>query len=237
MALKKLLTKEQYDKLSDGVKEAYIADGEGYKLDDIEGSEDTAALKRAKDREAQRAKEAETELTELKKKLDSISNEDARKRGDIDTLEKSWSDKLEKMKTDYEGTIGKFKEHTTKTLVDKVANDIAHKISTSPNLILPHIKARLKADFDGDLPVTRVLDATGNVSASTLTELETEFKTNKDFSAIIIASKANGGAGGKNGNPSGRARENSNNDTTDLTKMSAKDLVAFLDNGSPNTDE
>ncbi|WBF76910.1 hypothetical protein PSV3_00208 [Septimatrevirus PSV33] len=60
MALKKKLTKEEHAKLSDALKAEYIEDGDGFRLD-VDGDEDTGALKRAKDREAQLRKDARTE--------------------------------------------------------------------------------------------------------------------------------------------------------------------------------
>ncbi|WEM33660.1 hypothetical protein PSAKC1_00019 [Pseudomonas phage PSA-KC1] len=60
MALKKKLTKEEHAKLSDALKAEYIEDGDGFRLD-VDGDEDTGALKRAKDREAQLRKDAEKE--------------------------------------------------------------------------------------------------------------------------------------------------------------------------------
>ena len=65
MALKKKLTKEEHSKLSDHLKAEYIedGDGDGFRLD-IDGDEDTGALKRAKDREAQLRRDAEAKLRE-----------------------------------------------------------------------------------------------------------------------------------------------------------------------------
>ena len=40
MALKKKLSKAEYDKLSDAIKAEYIEDGDGFRLD-IDGDEDT----------------------------------------------------------------------------------------------------------------------------------------------------------------------------------------------------
>lgn len=194
MALKKKLTKDEYEKLTEAFKAEYVEDGEGYRLD-IDGEEDTGALKRAKDREVQLRKEAEKQAKELKEKLDAIEGDDARKRGDIETLEKSWQSKLDSQKSEYESKINKLTEHTTRNLVDNVALQIANKISNSPAIILPHIKARLQADFEGDAPKTRVLDKDGKPSAMTVDELADEFVANKDFAAIIVASKATGGAG------------------------------------------
>ena len=226
MALKKKLSKAEYEKLSDTIKAEYIEDGDGYRLD-LDGDEDTGALKRAKDREAQLRREAETKLREAQEELDRINGDDARKKGDIATLEKSWQKKLDDQKAEYEGRLGKLTSHTTKTLVDNVATQIATKISNAPALLLPHIKSRLQADFEGDSPVTRVLDKDGKPSAMTVEELAAEFVANKDFSAIITASKASGGAG-KPSNNSGGGAPNNSDKPADLASMNPAQLAEHI---------
>jgi alanyl-tRNA synthetase len=229
MALKKKLTKAEYEKLSEHIKAEYIedGDGDGFRLD-IDGDEDTGALKRAKDREAQLRREAETKLREAQEQLDALGNDDARKKGDIQTLEKSWQKKLEDQKAEYEGKLGKLTSHTQKQLVDNVATQIASKISNAPALLLPHIKARLQADFEGDAPVTRVLDKDGKVSAMTVEELTAEFVANKDFSAIITASKASGGAGRSSNQNGGGAPNNSDKPPADLASMNPAQLAEHI---------
>ncbi len=228
MALKKKLTKEEHAKLSDALKAEYIEDGDGFRLD-VDGDEDTGALKRAKDREAQLRKDAEKEAKELRERLESIEGDDARKKGDIATLEKSWQSKLEKQREEYEAKVSKLTSHTTKTLVDNVASQLAHKISNAPAIIMPHIKSRLIADFEGDTPVTRVLDKDGKPSALTIDELANEFVANKDFSAIITASKASGGAGKPSQNGGGAPKFNGQSDKpADLSKMNPAELAAFI---------
>lgn len=228
MALKKKLTKEEHAKLSDAFKAEYIEDGDGFRLD-VDGDEDTGALKRAKDRESQLRKDAEKALKEAQEKLDALGTDDARKKGDIETLEKSWQSKLDTQKAEYDGKLSKLTGHTTKSLVDNVALSIASKISTAPNLILPHIRARLQADFEGDEPKTRVLDKDGKPSALTVEELSQEFIANKDFSAIITASKASGGAGKPSQNGGGASKFQNNTDKpADLSKMKPHELAAQI---------
>lgn len=226
MALKKKLTKEEYSKLSDHIKAEYIEDGDGFRLD-IDGDEDTGALKRAKDREAQLRRDAEAKLREAQEELDRINGDDARKKGDIATLEKSWQKKLEDQKAEYEGKLGKLTSHTKTQLVDNVAQQIASKISNAPALLLPHIKARLAADFEGDAPVTRILDKDGKPSAMTVEELSAEFVANKDFSAIITASKASGGAG-KPSNSNGGGAPNNSDKPADLASMNPAQLAEHI---------
>ncbi|AIW01674.1 hypothetical protein vB_Pae_PS9N_00023 [Pseudomonas phage vB_Pae_PS9N] len=234
MALKKKLTKEEHAKLSDALKAEYIEDGDGFRLD-VDGDEDTGALKRAKDREAQLRKDAEKEAKELRERLESIEGDDARKKGDIATLEKSWQSKLEKQREEYEAKVSKLTSHTTKTLVDNVASQLAHKISNAPAIIMPHIKSRLIADFEGDAPVTRVLDKDGKPSALTIDELANEFVANKDFSAIITASKASGGAGKPSQNGGGAPKFNGQSDKpADLSKMNPAELAAHLKEAKAN---
>lgn len=226
MALKKKLTKEEYSKLSDHIKAEYIEDGDGFRLD-IDGDEDTGALKRAKDREAQLRREAEKKAAELQEQIDALGTDDARKKGDIQTLEKSWQKKLDDQKAEYEGKLGKLTSHTKTQLVDNVAQQIASKISNAPALLLPHIKARLAADFEGDAPVTRILDKDGKPSAMTVEELSAEFVANKDFSAIITASKASGGAG-KPSNSNGGGAPNNSDKPADLASMNPAQLAEYI---------
>lgn len=236
MALKKKITKEEHAKLADALKFEYVEDGDGFRLD-VDGDEDNGPLKRAKDREAQLRRDAEKRAKEAEDRLAEIEGDDARKKGDIATLEKSWQKKLDDQKAEYEGKVSKLTSHTTKSLVDNVALSVASKISNAPSIILPHIRARLQADFEGDEPKTRVLDKDGKPSAMTIDELSAEFVANKDFAAIITASKASGGAGkpSQNGggapNPSG----NSGNQTADLSKMNPAELAAHLKEAKANT--
>ena len=226
MALKKKLTKAEYEKLSEHIKAEYIEDGDGFRLD-IDGDEDTGALKRAKDREAQLRRDAEAKLREAQEELDRINGDDARKKGDITTLEKSWQKKLDDSKAEYETKFGKLTSHTKTQLVDNVAQQIASKISNAPALLLPHIKARLAADFEGDSPITRILDKDGKPSAMTVEELSAEFVANKDFSAIITASKASGGAG-KPSNSNGGGAPNQSDKPADLASMNPAQLAEHI---------
>lgn len=232
MALKRKITKDEFDALNESFKAEYkkASDGwDGYYLD-VDGDDDNSALKRAKDREAQLRKDAEKKASELQERLDSLEGDDARKKGDIATLEKSWQSKIDAQKTEYETKLSKLNSHVTKSLVDSVAATIASKISNAPALILPHIKARLTADFEGDEPKTRILDKEGRPSALTVQELEKEFVENKDFSAIIIASKASGGAGKSSQQKSfGGAGAGGNQDQMpDLAKLKPSEMVAYL---------
>lgn len=226
MALKKKLTKEEYDKLSDAFKAEYMTDGDGYKLD-LSDDEDTGPLKRALEREKANSATSKKRLAEVEAELEKLNESDARKRGDIATLEKQWEKKVTETKAEYDTRIAKLTGHVTKSLVDNVASSLAHKISKSPSLLMPHIKSRLVADFEGDEPVTRILGADGKVSAMTLDDLEKEFVANKDFSVIITGSKASGGAGGEQQRRNTGGASGSD-EKVDLSKLKPSELIAHL---------
>lgn len=168
MALKKKINKNEYEKLNESFKELYVEDGDNFILD-LEGEEDLGALKRAKEHEAAKRKEAAKLAKELK-------------------------DELESLKAEKDEEISKLKNKLTNVFVDSAAKKIAEEICTVPSLLAPILKNRLSVDLDSDIPVTRVLDENGEISPLTLEELQKEFSSNAEYSAIMIASKASGGA-------------------------------------------
>ena len=107
-------------------------------------------------------------------------------------------------------------------LVDNVAQSMASKISKAPELILPHIKARLKAEFNEGKAVTRVLDKDGNPSAFGIEDLQKEMVANPAFAPIIIGSKAsNSGAENSHGGSGAPGK-------LDYAKASPKEIAAHI---------
>ncbi len=238
MALKKKLTKAEYDKLKNELKENYIEDGDdGYKLD-LEGDEDTGALKRAKDREVQLRKEAEKRAKDAEDRLSELDSNDARKKGDIETLERQWKEKHQKEidklnadntaeKTALTEKLTKRDSTLSKQLIDNKAQALSIKLNPKLAKVLePHIKARLSADLEGDEPITVILDTLGKPSKLTMDQLEAEFVANKDFAGIIIGSKASGSAG--NTTPGSANKTTQTEQAVDLSKLSPKDLAAHV---------
>lgn len=225
--LKSRLTKAEFDALPDALKEYYKAEGDVYLLQ----SDEAAELRAAKDREAERRAEAERERDRLKAEkdeadrkaqevADAAAREKAKKDGDISALEQSWQAKVDAAKAEGKAEADKYKNMLTGLLVDKEAEALAAEISVSPKLLVPHIRGRLKAELEGEKPVTRVLDAAGQPSALTLAELKQEFVANPDFAAIIRGSNASGG--GANGQHSGGGAAGKK-----ISEMSEAEKVAY----------
>ena len=226
MALKQIL--ESLDGLHDTIKSEYKKGDDGKFHLDVEGGEDTGALKRAKDHEKSARQKAEQLLQEAQDKLVELSDErdgllrGAIPKGDVEKLEASWKSKLATREKELGDQIGGLTSHLNTMLVDNVAQGMAGKISKVPELMLPHIRGRLKAEYVDGRPTTRVLDKDGNPSALTVTDLEKELFTNPTFAPIIIGSKASG-SGAEGGQGGGGALSK-----VDFTKASPKEIAAYL---------
>lgn len=220
---------KEYKQVEEGGKKFFTLDVEGAYLHD----EDIGPLKRARDYEKaegakakQAAKEAQSRLDALQEELDNMRR-GAIPKGDVEKLEGSWKEKVAKitaeLTTERDGAL-----KTLQTLlVDNVAREIATKISTAPDLILPHVKARLTTEKTSEGYVTRVLDADGKPSALTVEELQKALSTDKRFAAIIIGSKASGG--GANGGDGGRSGAPADADPKfDMNKATPKQLAARI---------
>lgn len=211
---------------ADVAKEYKKGDDNKYHLD-IEGAEDTGALKRAKDHEKTERQRAETALKEARDQLLALTEErdgmlrGAVPKGDVDKLENSYKEKLIKREAELTAQINGLNGHINTMLVDNVAIGMASKISTSPDLILPHIKGRLRTEFVDGKPVTRVLAQDGTISAATLEDLSNEMVANKAFAPIIIGSKASG-SGAEGGHGSGAPGK------LDYAKASPKEIAAHI---------
>lgn len=199
MALKKSVTKDEHSKLPADVQKEYVADGENFKLDVEGGFEDVAALKRAKDHEKTAAAEAKRLLHEAQTQLAALTEErdgllsGAIPKKDVERLEGSYKTKLAAKETELNAKIAALTGNLNTLLVDNEAARLASKLSTAPEIILPHIKKRLSAETVDGKAVTRVLDAEGKPSASTLEDLEKEIIANPTFAPILTGSKGSGG--------------------------------------------
>src|SRR3954462_14936009 len=195
MALKRKITKAVFDKMSDDVKEHYVAsdDGKSYELE-AEGFDDAEEMRRARDREKQTAKEAKTKLAAAEERLAELEGDDVRKSGDIKKIEDSWKAKLDKAVTEGATKLETAHNFIRKTLRDATAESLAAKISNAPAVMKRILADRLTVDFEGDEPKLVVLDAEGKASALKVDDLQKEVVANKEYAAIVIANRASGGA-------------------------------------------
>lgn len=235
--MKRKIDKTAWDKLSDDVKAMYKLVGKDYVLD-VEDEEDdeldtspgttnakTALERKHRKAAEKRAADLEAELETLKAEKETATNGSAAMKATHDR-------KVAKIEKERDDAILNHKNYVGGKLKTDAARDIAMKLNKDKtNLFLPHITPRLDVDYDGDEPAVVVLDAKGKRSTATLDDLAKEFRDNKDFAGIVVASQASGGGASRPGvtAPVGSApatgNPNVNQEPVNLNKLSPKDLV------------
>jgi hypothetical protein len=189
MALKRKISKAEYEKLSAELQTEYVADGDDFKLD-LVGGDDSTALQNALARERQSRKDLEKELKEATDKLSNFDD----KAKDIATLTAAHKEELAAR----DSKIAAYRNQSLTAKLNDEALKLATKLnSTNPKLVLPHIKERLAAKFaadDSDDVLLEIFDANGKPSKLTADDLFKEFVDSKEFAPIITGSKAQGSA-------------------------------------------
>src|SRR5690242_11478896 len=127
--LKRKISKAEFDALNPELQKIYKAEGSDFVLQvEVSADDDPGALRRALDREKQAKKTAETEAETLRTKLATITDTDARRAGDIATIENSWREKINTQKNEYETKLATKDKFIQTTLVDSVASKLATEL-------------------------------------------------------------------------------------------------------------
>ena len=140
--------------------------------------------------------------------------EAARKSGNVEELEKSWTEKFNRREAELNGMLeqerGTLSTQIRDLTVGRTATDIASALAIpgSAKALLPHIERRLSVEQRDGKPVVVVLDQQGKLSAATLDELKAEFANDTAFAPLIAGSKASGGGAGGAGGGGGAAKGN-----------------------------
>lgn len=229
MALKRKVSKADFDAMPDAIKEHYKADGDNYVLD----ADDADELRRGKDREKEARTQAEKERDDLKTKLKEMEDKvRLEKLGDVATLDKSWKEKYDndiKAERDKFGGVATLAQ---KLALKGVAAKVAGELFTVPDVMEDRIAGRLTADLndldDKGLPKVKVLDKEGKISALTLDDLKKEFRAEPSLAKIVIQSRSSGSAIPHSAKPPAAVPGAGGDKPADLSKLSATDLVATI---------
>jgi hypothetical protein len=211
------MLKFQIDTL-DGVDEAVRAlytEKDGKFVLGIEGlpqQEDVSGLKAKVDELLGEKKLAEKKAREAEELARTEREEAARKSGNVEELEKSWSEKYTRREAELNGMLeqerGTLSTQIRDLTVGRTATDIASALAIpgSAKALLPHIERRLSVEQRDGKPVVVVLDQQGKLSAATLDELKAEFANDTAFAPLIAGSKASGGGAAGAGGGGGAAK-------------------------------
>lgn len=227
MTLKRVI--DNLDGLDEAHKPFYIERNGKWFLD-AEDEPETAALRRAKDREAEAARKlrervAELELTVADKDEEIKNAKPGRK---VDELENSWRQKLADAERKHGETIEKQKKYIEETLIEAEAAKLA-SMFTVPKVGGRLVKERLSVEFGEDGPKVRVLDAAGSPSAMSLEDLRKEFVDNKEYAPLIVATRGSGGgaAGSGGGSGSGAGKTFKEMDAIERTELHRTNPTRF----------
>ena len=171
-------TKEQYDGLQLQINAMQTKNSE--LLDEVKTS------KKAK-REAQEATE-------------KAKNKKSQEAGDFEELYKSSQQKNGELQTQLNDSIAGIATEKKNNAAMKIAGNLADGENIS--LLSEFISRRLRYNDGG----VKVLNGDGELTVSTLKELETEFQNNKRFASLLKGNQSNGGGanGGKGGGATGK---------------------------------
>jgi hypothetical protein len=202
------------DGLDDSVKSLYT-EKEGKFVLGIEGlpqPEDVSGLKSKVEELLGEKKAAEKARKDAEEQARLEREEAARKSGNVEELEKSWSEKYNRREAELNGLLeqerGTLSTQIRDLTVGRTATDIASALAIpgSAKALLPHIERRLSVEQRDGKPVVVVLDQQGKLSAATLDELKAEFANDTAFAPLIAGSKASGGGAAGAGGGGGAAK-------------------------------
>ncbi|EJN17245.1 hypothetical protein PMI36_05579 [Pseudomonas sp. GM79] len=213
------MLKFQLDSL-DGVDEtvrALYTEKDGKFVLGIEGlpqPEDVSGLKSKVQELLDEKKAADKARKDAEDQARLEREENARKSGNVEELERSWSEKYNRREAELNGTLeqerGTLSAQIRDLTVGRTATDIASALAIpgSAKALLPHIERRLSVEQRDGKPVVVVLDQQGKLSAATLDELKAEFANDTAFAPLIAGSKASGGGASGAGGGGGAAKGN-----------------------------
>jgi hypothetical protein len=132
--------------------------------------------------------------------------EAAKKGGDVEALEKSWSEKMQAALAEKDSELGQFKQMVTGLTVGATAATFAAEVfGDHAELMMPHVNSRLSTEIVDGRARVRVLDANGQPSAMSVDDLKSEFRNNAKYAAFVVASRASGGGPRGTGGGAGSA--------------------------------
>ena len=190
--------------------------------------EETAGMKTKLDELLSEAKTAKQKAKEAEAEKAKAAEEAARTNGDIESLDKSWSEKLSAKESEYQSQIETLMSTVRQDKVETVAVKLAAELSGEySDAMLPHVLGRLDVEMVDGQYKTIVKGLDGKRSALTVEELKTELMGNKALAPLIIASQASG-AGASGSKSDGGA--SSNNKAADFRTMSKADKMQYMKN-------
>lgn len=236
--MKRKISKEEFEKLSDALKENYKEKNGSYLLTIEDDDEAITELRTARDHEKEDHRNTKLKLRDLEIKLDELTNGKHKLDGNIEALEKSWKEKFENREKELLGENGKLKGMLSGSIKETAIMGLTAKIVKPEfqRFFKKDIETRFDVELEGDKPTLRILGKDGKPSALTLEDFEKEIVANKEYASILIASRASGAGGTDKPKPAGgTVHTDSDGKPINLATMRPTELAARL-TASKNTE-
>lgn len=203
--MKYLIDKAAYDALEPSLQAFYKAQGEDYVLtvDGLPAPEDTAGLKAKNDELLAELKANKTKAREAEEAARIAAEENARKSGDTEALDRSWTEKHTKALGEKDATLAGLQAQVHALTVGATAARLAGELAVqgSSAVLQKLIEPSLSFEMRDGKPVVVVLDAERRPTALTVDEYKEQLFNDAALAPLIAASRATGGGagGGKGG--------------------------------------
>jgi len=181
------------------------------------------ALKQENERLTAKHTEAEKHRKAKEKEAREAAEAAARSSGDIETLETSYKEKIGNMQTEWDAEKQKYVSTIEELTVGAAAESLAAKLAVegSAAVLVPHIRSRLKMEYDSNGKTIVKVVKDGKPSAMSMEDLEMEFKNNAAFATVVKGSNASGGGGGNQKNSDAKVMRRAAYDKLDPVEQAA----------------
>jgi hypothetical protein len=216
------LTVDKVDTLPESIRALYKPAGDKFQLD-LENYEDPVNLKSALDKERTEKRDAIAQAKAWKalgrtpEEIQALVDAQAQAEREKLTKAGEWDKLKEQIATQHQTELSKRQEvekalrgQLEKHLVDAAAATALAAAEGSPELLLPHVKARVKVIEEGGEFIVRIVDAAGSPRVDgkgeflSIADLVSEMRQNPVFAPCFPKAQGSN-APGSNGNRPGAA--------------------------------
>lgn len=204
MALKRKLSKAEFEVLNESLRGEYKEKDGNYFLDVDDATELINTLERLKSEN-----KGNVELVaQLNQQIEEKQQEIARKNGDMAAVDKEWKKKLDETSNQHKNEIEALKSVARDGYLKSILDQVTPIFNLPERHVLRDFSERIQVTFENGKPMHKVLGKDGNVSELTIGDLTKEFVDNPDYSPYIIQSRASGGTPPSGNPPSGSGVKN-----------------------------
>lgn len=223
---------ETIDELDEATKSLYVEkDGAFYlQVEDLPEPKDngTEDLKERLKKLEKNNQELLEEKRKAKEEADRVAAEAAKKSGDVETLEKSWQEKLNSEVTAREQKLKDYETMLSVMTVGSEATRLAAEVfGDHSEIMMPHIKSRLSYEIVDGHPKVRVLDSEGRPTAASVDDLKNEFKNSDKFAPFVVGSRASGAGAHSNRQGGGAVKKFNEMTGEELKELREKDPQTY----------